>query len=327
MKNLEEKYKNNQLSLDELLELRDKVNSMNGEILEETMCESWMNDDIDISNISSERMNRIKKEVDRTIGKKRSAHSLIMKMTQIAAVILLPVFIILSFYLYRENNTLSAEEMLVSTAKRERANITLPDGTQVTLNFDSKLGYKPKSYNREERNIHFEGEGYFQVAQNENCPFIIDSEGLQVKVLGTTFNLFVRRTSANAELFLEEGSVSFTSVKTGKSVTLLPNQMAILEYNTGKITVNSNVEKERTVAWLHGELIFRNEKFATVIQTIEQNYGMKITLPDDSYALDLFTGSLPVSDINEVLDILEKIYHLKSTIKDEEILMSRDDKY
>lgn len=146
-------------------------------------------------------------------------------------------------------------------------------------------------------------------------------------MLGTTFNLFVRRTSANAELFLEEGSVSFTSVKTGKSVTLLPNQMAILEYNTGKITVNSNVEKERTVAWLHGELIFRNEKFATVIQTIEQNYGMKITLPDDSYALDLFTGSLPVSDINEVLDILEKIYHLKSTIKDEEILMSRDDKY
>lgn len=70
MKNLEEKYKNNQLSLDELLELRDKVNSMNDEILEETMCESWMNDDIDISNISSERMNRIKKEVDRTIGKK-----------------------------------------------------------------------------------------------------------------------------------------------------------------------------------------------------------------------------------------------------------------
>ena len=53
MKNLEEKYKNNQLSLDELLELRDKVNSMNDEILEETMCESWMNDDIDISNISS----------------------------------------------------------------------------------------------------------------------------------------------------------------------------------------------------------------------------------------------------------------------------------
>ncbi len=327
MKNLEEKYKNNQLSLDELLELRDKVNSMNDEKLEETMCESWMNDDIDISNVSLAQMNRIKKEVDRAIGKDRPAHSLIMKIIQIAAVILLPVFIILSFYLYRENNTLSAEEMLVSTAKRERANITLPDGTRVTLNFDSKLGYKPKSYNREERNIHFEGEGYFQVAQNENCPFIIDSEGLQVKVLGTTFNLFVRRTSANAELFLEEGSVSFTSVKTGKSVTLLPNQMAILEYNTGKITVNSNVEKERTVAWLHGELIFRNEKFATVIQTIEQNYGMKITLPDDSYALDLFTGSLPVSDINEVLDILEKIYHLKSTIKDEKILMSRDDKY
>ena len=81
-------------------------------------------------------------------------------------------------------------------------------GVLVSLNSKSRLIYFPKDYNKKERKIAFGGEGYFQVKRNVNTPFLINAKGLQVRVLGTTFNLSVRDTERTAELALEEGCVS-----------------------------------------------------------------------------------------------------------------------
>ena len=320
MKNLEEKYKNNQLSLDELLELRDKVNSMNDEILEETMCESWMNDDIDISNISSERMNRIKKEVDRTIGKKRSAHSLIMKMTQIAAVILLPVFIILSFYLYRENNTLSAEEMLVSTAKRERANITLPDGTQVKLNAESSLSYT-HDFGRELRQVNLEGEAYFEVTRNEDKPFVVHTKYLDIEVLGTSFNVYSYERENVMEMALISGRIKIqTCSEPSRVVYLKPNEKALFNKESGIITVEKTDNRFET-AWLRGDLVFRSTTLSDVLAKLERRYGVNIHLNDSSLANDLFTGNFDSEYIVEVMDLLERHYDFTYDVRGDDIFI------
>jgi Fe2+-dicitrate sensor, membrane component len=312
MNSLQQKYRNDELTAKELQKLRVKVNSMSNDEIAKEMFESWMNEDLDVSKVSQEQMCRVKERIDSVVATKHFSYTLLYKIAKIAAAVLLPVFIISTFYLYKENNELVSEEMVVSTGKGERASITLPDGTKVMLNSESRLGYTPKVYNKEKREINFDGEGYFQVSKDKKCPFLIDAVGLQVKVLGTTFNLSVCKHDSTAELDLEEGSVLFTSLRTGANVVLKPNQRAVLNQSTGKISLVTDKDIQNISAWVRGDLIFHNTELVNVIHTIENNYGVHIKVKCNNCLSDLFTGTLSNTDLNQVLEVLEKSYHLKA---------------
>jgi ferric-dicitrate binding protein FerR (iron transport regulator) len=321
MNDLIDKYRTDELSPEELSELRKKVNLMTDEDIERQIRTSWMDGDMDISSVNDSSVKRIKNNVDAVIGRKHSRLSLLIRWSQIAAAVLLPVSILFAIYFYRENNFTLSEEMYITTGKAERASITLPDGTSVSLNTESKLGYIPKYYNKKERNINFSGEGYFQVHYNEEIPFFIKAKGLKVKVLGTTFNLSVREKNTVAELALEEGSVWLLSTMNSKNVVLQKNQKAILDYITGNITVITDDNINDHSAWRRGDMIFRNTELPQVIRTIEENYNMTILINCKECLLDRFTGTLPVTDLNEALEIIEHSYHLKAVINGKEIVI------
>lgn len=322
MDTLENKYRKDALTPSELQELRSKVNSMSDNELGEQMYQSWMNGKIDCTFVEDQKMNHMKDNIDRTIGKKHSIKYQLIRFGQTAAAILLPVFIILSAYLYNENRQITSDEMIVSTGIGERANVSLPDGTTVSLNSNSRLSYIPKVYNREERKIEFKGEGFFRVTKNVSVPFIVNAKGLKVRVLGTTFNLSVRDNAHTAELSLEEGSVQLLSVKSNKQVVLAPMQKAILNQETGNITVISDKNAKDASAWRLGEMVFRNTPLTEVLRTIEENYNVKIEINSDVCLADKFTGTLPVVNLNEVLEVLEKSYHFKTEIIDKKILLN-----
>ena len=154
-----------------------------------------------------------------------------------------------------------------------------------------------------------------------NIPFLIDAQGLQVKVLGTKFNLLVRKTDRTAELALEEGRVSLLSTHTNKQVILNKNQKAILDYATGNITVIYDEHLKDISAWRRGDMVFRNTPLSQVIRTIEENYNVRIKIESEEYLNDPFTSTLPVSNLNEVLEVLERSYHLKAVINGKEIFL------
>ena len=322
MGNLEDKYRKDTLSPVELQVLREEVNAMSDNELEQSLYQAWKEEEIDSTFVGDERVTEIKRKIDAVIGKEHSTVPMFIRVGQIAAAVLLPVFIALSVYLYCENNRITSEEMIVSTGMGERANVTLPDGTRVSLNSNSKLGYIPKTYNQEERNIEFSGEAYFRVVKNTAVPFIIDAKGLKVQVLGTTFNLSVRENAQTAELALEEGSVQLLSVKSNKRVTLSPLQKAILDQNTGAITVVSDENVRDASAWRLGNMVFRNTPLSEVLRTIEENYNVSIEMNSDIRLTDQFTGTVPVGNLNEVLEVLEKSYHFKTEITGKIILLS-----
>jgi transmembrane sensor len=321
MEDLEKKYRNDSLTVNELSELREQVNASSDEQLSVSALEHWMNGDIDTSRINSDRIRTIKEKIDEQIDDERPSFAW-KKVIQIAAAILLPIFILSTVYLYRENNQLASEEMTVKTGPGESANITLPDGTQVYLNSESNLCYIPKTYNKSKREIRFDGEGYFAVSKDKDRPFLIDAQGLQVRVLGTKFNLLARKEGFTAELALEEGSVSFTSMKNGDHVTVSPNQKAILDQLTGLITIEKGINIEEAKAWKLKEMIFRNEPLSSVIEAIEKEYNVHIKVSHSAYMTDLFTGTIPSNDIQEALEVLEKSYHFHSTMKDRQILIT-----
>lgn len=322
MKELEYKYRNDELSPAELQELRNKVNSMPDHEIEREMYRAWINEEIDDTSATGERMSKIKERIEKSIEDEKPAGFNFIRIVHIAAVVLLPVFIALSGYLYYENRQIAAEEMIVSTSRGERASVILPDGTTVSLNSNSGLSYFPKTYNKSERKIKFDGEGYFQVCKNQEVPFIIDAQGLQVKVLGTTFNLLVRKHHKTAELALEEGSVWFGATKSRKNVILRPEQRAILDQSTGNIRVIEENDIQRISAWKRGNIVFRNTAFPEVIRTIEENYNVTIKIAGNHCPTDSFTGTLPLANLNEVLEVIEKSYHLKAQIRGKEIILA-----
>jgi len=306
-----------------LIELREKVNSTDDHTLEDEMYDTWTQEDIDTSFISDQIIDKIKVNIDEAIGAKRSKYQALVRIGQIAATILLPIFIISTLYLFRENSLLLSEDMIISTGKGERANVTLPDGTVVFLNYESRLSYSPKTFNKKERNIDFEGEGYFQVHADKSNPFSIASHGLSVKDLGTTFNLSSRKNGKTAVLSLEEGAVWFMSTLTGQEAILKPNQKVVLDQTTGSITIINDDNIKNASAWQSGDMVFRNKELAFVLQTIENNYDITIKIDCKDCLDDKFTGTLPVNNLNEVLEILGKLYHLTATIRDNKIVLKQ----
>ena len=321
MKNLIDKYRKDELTTAELSMLREKASAMTDAEIEEQISGSWFNDDIDTSSVKDELIDKKKKDIYSVIDRKQTGLPVFIRWAQIAAAILLPVSILFSLYFYRENHRIMSEEMFVTTGRAERASITLPDGSTVSLNSESRLGYFPKSYNKRKREISFSGEGYFQIFPDESIPFFVNAKGLQVKVLGTTFNLSVRENESTAQLALEEGKVLLVSTLNNKNAVLQKNQKAILEYATGDITVITDANIRDASAWKRDEMIFRNTELAEIIRRIEENYHVTIkTNPNcKDYLDDPFTGTLPADDLNEALKIIEYSYHLKTTINGKEI--------
>jgi ferric-dicitrate binding protein FerR (iron transport regulator) len=323
MKELIDKYRQDELTPSELSELQEKVRTGSDAEIGAHLFDAWLNDNIDISAVSNKRMAEMKRNIHTVIGKKPSVLSKFIRWSQIAAAILLPVLIAFSVYLYREKNVLmSVEEMVVTTGKTERASITLPDGSIVSLNTESRLAYLPRNYNKRERTINFSGEGYFQVHRNESTPFLINAKGLRVQVIGTIFNLSVRETNSSAILSLEEGSVMLTSTLNNNSVIVHENQKAILEYLTGEITLVTDDFIDDLSAWRRGAMVFRNTELSQVISSIEKNYGITIDAGAINDLSDRFTGTLPIDNLYEALEVIELLYHLRATIAERKVMIS-----
>nr|WP_246392386.1 FecR domain-containing protein [Microbacter margulisiae] len=320
---MEQKYKTNNLTDEELKTLRDYVNSMSDEQLATRLFDEWLNNGTDLSFVDSKRLDKLKEEIDRSIDNSHYNFLNIKKIGQIAAAILLPVFIITTLFFYKENHQLTSEEMVVTTGNNERANVNLPDGTNVTLNSNSRLAYAPMTYNKSTRQIVFEGEGYFQIRKDPDRPFLIEAKGLRVKDLGTVFDLRVYGNSNTAELALERGCVQFTSIKANQNVILDLGDKAILEQKTGKITVIRAKDIENASAWKRGYLSFHATALCDIISNLEASYGVNIIIDNKTIndSTDLFTGTIPITNLNEALFILQKSYHLSCRQKQKDIIL------
>ena len=322
MDNLEKKYLQDRLSVEELQELRRRLETTSDEELEVDLYEGWMSDDFDIHDTPFENKEAVRSRVmasvlSESVEERKSWNVRlrpVFRWMQMAAAILLPVLLVTVYFIYRESRP-DAALMAVTTSVGERASITLPDGTRVMMNESSLLQYSAKEFRQNSRQVIFEGEGYFEVAHDAKHPFLIDADGLNVKVLGTKFNLQVCSKKPRAELTLEEGCVLFTASQTGSCVTMKPNQKAVLDRVDGNISV-INLETTRSeTAWRYHELMFNKTPLHEVVAVIEETYKVKIQVDCPNCMNDLFTGTIPSNNLDEDIKILEASYKIKLSQK------------
>ncbi len=213
-------------------------------------------------------------------------------------------------------------DIVVEAPQGSRTQMTLPDGTKVWLNAGSKISYS-QSFGLVNRLVLLAGEGYFEVAHNEELSFSVESENVRVKVLGTKFNFRDYPSDAEATVSLAEGSVAMNSQQHPADEQLLkPGQRATVDKQTGKIRVEE-YEVTNATQWTSGKLIFDGEPLQEIVKTLERSYNVKITIADNRLLTLRFYGDFLRQEqtLSEVLDALAATGKIKYNIKGKDVTL------
>lgn len=189
----------------------------------------------------------------------------------------------------------------ITTPRGGQYQVELPDGTNVWLNAASSLTF-PTAFVGKERNVELKGEGYFEVVKNASMPFHVKVNNMDVKVLGTHFNIMGYNDEENINTTLLEGKVTITANEITKS--LLPGKQAVLNKTTNNIEISkSNVAQ--AVAWKNGEFRFKDTGIKELMRQVGRWYDVDVEYQTKS-TNQYFTASLPrMQNISALLQILE----------------------
>jgi len=195
-------------------------------------------------------------------------------------------------------------ETLLMASLDNTSSYTLPDGTRVWLNRGGRLSYN-HDFGGRERIVAIDGEGYFEVARNEDCPFIVNMHDyLQVKVLGTKFNVLSNPADHSAEVILRSGSVQVSDTESKELVILKPDQK--FSWDRGRTEVTA-VNADDCCRWYERRLSFDNVRLCDILESLSHKYQTRITcnatdLKDKRMSLTVRDESL--EDIMEVVSTL-----------------------
>lgn len=196
--------------------------------------------------------------------------------------------------------------------------IELDDGTEIWLNSASELKY-PIHFVGNERRVRLTGEAYFQVARNESVPFIVETRDMDVKVLGTSFNISVYGDEESCHATLIEGEVEVNDKVNGQKVVLIPGKQALLQ---GDKMIVREVNTKLYSMWRRDRFTFASEDMEGVIRKLSRWYNVDFFFENSLMRQKRFTGSLPkYTDISQVLRMIEMTTDIRFQVKENTIII------
>ena len=216
----------------------------------------------------------------------------------IAAVLLLTVG--LTWWFYSSNSTVWLETVSQNNVQKE---LTLSDNSQVSLNDNSQVIYSEKFADK--REIHFQGEGFFDITHDPKRPFLIHTENTLVEVLGTSFNIRNYADESTMVVSVVSGKVAFSSIQNGlqEKIFLLKGEQGI--YNKETNLIYKSAAKPNQIAWKTKKLTFDNALMRNVIRDLERYYDIGITADNEAFLNCHFKGNFDNAKFDTVLDVLE----------------------
>jgi ferric-dicitrate binding protein FerR (iron transport regulator) len=167
--------------------------------------------------------------------------------------------------------------LTASAGLGEIKKVSLADGTKVILNAESRLTY-PSRFSGRLRRVSLKGEAYFKAAHNPAQPFIVNTSYLEVKVLGTRFNVNSYASSAATEVSVVSGSVAVQpNGRLNEGIVLKPQQKVRYLPSDGSL-VSQSVDSTDVLAWQTGELNFKNQALSEVAAILERKYNIRISM-------------------------------------------------
>ena len=237
---------------------------------------------------------------------RRSSHFSIGRIAAAASILILFAvggYLVGNLDLLAPQN-LQSQLIEFKTPKGQQSELTLPDGTFVALNYDSKLKYRI-SQNNKLQEVELEGEAFFKVTKNKSRTFRVITADMNVTDLGTEFDVRAYKNDLRTETTLLEGSCAINGIPSQKaSIVLKPGEMWSLNKQTGQDEV-SKVDPKLSTLWRSGEYYFEKVSLGQLANTLERMYKVTIHFQDSSLEKEVYSGSVFQDDsIDKILGII-----------------------
>ena len=196
--------------------------------------------------------------------------------------------------------------------------LELSDGTRVWLNSVSQLRY-PVQFTGKERKVYLSGEAYFDVKTDSLRPFVVESEGMDVRVYGTEFNVTAYRDE-KLRTTLVQGKVGI-KVDGEKELLLRPGQMAEYDAQTKHLEVQE-VNTYLYTAWIEGTFAFKDETIEEIMGRLSRWYDLNVFYANEEVKKQLYDGIIPqVKDFEDILRMIEGTATIHFEIKGNTVIV------
>ena len=235
-------------------------------------------------------------------NKKSSRYLTILQ--RIAAILFLPVLIagLTYFFLEQKSSDKKVAWAEIQCPQGVRTHFELPDGSTGYLNSGSVLRY-PVPFTSE-RQVKLSGEAFFDVTHDKSSPFHVLTDNLDVKVLGTRFNVLAFDDMNYEEVTLEKGKVEVYNRNQKLISSLVPDHQLNYNLTTGKY-IQKSIAASQYVSWIEGKLIFRDEKFDQVAKRLSRWYNAEIIIADSRLNDYVFHATFVNEQLEEALKLIE----------------------
>lgn len=237
--------------------------------------------------------------------------------------------------IYREKNE-------VSTKTGSNSRIVLPDGSTVWLNAGSTIEYD-KNFDHEIREVSLNGEAYFDVTKDPERPFIIHTQKINIKVLGTAFNVKSYANDSHSETSLIHGSIEVTMkdhpeekiiMKPSEKLVVMNDAVSLAQPDTKNtestppvvVSKINYLPADGTVietSWVDNRFIFRDKKFAELAHEMERKYGLTFRFEDEEAEQLMFSGNFKRETVEQVLQALQLANYFDYTIENDVIIITK----
>ena len=198
--------------------------------------------------------------------------------------------------------TAAPDEPAVFSSLSGKSRITLPDGSEVTLDRGAELSVDG-DFGRSARSVSLEGRAFFDVAKNRRKPFTVNADGLEIKVLGTKFG--VDSGHGKVKVSLIEGSVSISAAPEGQTGTLAPGEIAVYDRSSGEISFGSG-DVSSSVLWCADRLSFSEATLDEVCRKLSGWYDVNVMLSEELCGKGRITFTITDEPLDTVLSIISK---------------------
>jgi len=233
---------------------------------------------------------------------------------RVAAALLFAALLLVSGYEIFYNPSASKNMLEVSASNQIIKSFILPDGSQVSLNTDTKIKY-PKIFTGNTREVSIEGEAFFQVKPNKEKPFIIHAGNAQIKVLGTSFNVNAYPAKKSVEVIVETGKVQIiknaTESNVEKELILTPGEKGTLDFSGNSLLKTTN-QNPNFLSWKTRNLVFKATSLSEVIENLEKVYKVQIALADPKLSKLLLTAQFKDYPLDFILKVIETTFELEA---------------
>lgn len=199
--------------------------------------------------------------------------------------------------------------------------IVLPDNSVATLNADTYLSYSP-NYGKSSRDLYLNGEAYIQAASNPEVPMVVHTGGLEVTVVGTTFNVRNYQDDNQAVVELEHGRVMLATVN--DTCTMAPGDRAEFSKKDGIMTLKPGGIRHDS-DWKSSILRFENTPLSDIARTLSRHYKADVVINDSQLKSQCYYGSFNTSsqNLDEVLSALSRIGYFDYSINGRNVIISK----